>query len=178
VPSFPQLEVIFMTRRWIPNVLTVINLFAGLVATILSLVDQWALAVALVFGAALFDSIDGRVARRLNIASEFGKQLDSLADLVSFGVAPALIAYQLNFANIGWSGYLLATVFPICGALRLARFNVSSVKGHFVGLPITVAGPLLAAFAYFAPALSETAEAIVLLVLSGLMVSTLKVPKL
>ncbi len=167
-----------MPRRWIPNVLTVINLFAGLVAIMLSLVDQWALAVVLVFGAALFDSIDGRIARRLNIASEFGKQLDSLADLVSFGVAPALIAYQLNFAAIGWSGYILATVFPICGAIRLARFNVSGVRGHFVGLPITVAGPALAGFAYFGPLLSETAEAIILLVLSWLMVSTVKIPKL
>ncbi len=167
-----------MPRRWIPNVLTVINLFAGLVAIMLSLVDQWALAVTLVFGAALFDSLDGRVARRLNVASEFGKQLDSLADLVSFGVAPALIAYQLNFANIGWGGYILATVFPICGALRLARFNISTIRGHFVGLPITVAGPVLAACAYLAPAQSETVEAIILLVLSVLMVSKVKVPKL
>ncbi len=167
-----------MPRRWIPNVLTVINLFAGLVAIMLSLVDQWALAVALVFGAALFDSIDGRVARRLNVASDFGKQLDSLADLVSFGVAPALIAYQLNFANIGWSGFILATVFPICGALRLARFNISSIRGHFIGLPITIAGPVLAGVAYFGPMLPETAEAVLLLVLSGLMVSTVKVPKL
>ena len=132
----------------------------------------------MVFGAALFDSLDGRLARRLNVASEFGKQLDSLADLVSFGVAPALIAYQLNFANIGWSGYILATVFPICGALRLARFNITSIRGHFVGLPITVAGPALAAFAYFGPLLPETAEALILLVLSALMVSTVKVPKL
>lgn len=167
-----------MPRRWIPNVLTVTNLSAGLAAILLSLVEQWALAVALVFGAALFDSLDGRVARRLNVASEFGKQLDSLADLVSFGVAPALIAYLLVFADSGWSGYALATVFPICGALRLARFNVSGVKGHFVGLPITVAGPVLAACAYFAPVLPVTGQAFVLLILSWLMVSTVKVPKL
>lgn len=177
-PSFPQFEVKRMPRRWIPNILTVTNLGAGLVAILLSLVEQWALAVALVFGAALFDSLDGRVARRLNAASEFGKQLDSLADLVSFGVAPALIAYQLVFANSGWSGYLLATVFPVCGALRLARFNISSAKGHFVGLPITVAGPALAGSAYFLPMLPMTAQAFVLLILSWLMVSTLKVPKL
>ena len=167
-----------MSRRWIPNILTVTNLSAGLMAILLSLVEQWALAVALVLGAALFDSLDGRVARRLNVASEFGKQLDSLADLVSFGVAPALIAYQLVFADSGWSGYVLATVFPVCGALRLARFNVSGVRGHFVGLPITVAGPVLAACAYFAPVLPVTAQAFVLLILSWLMVSTIKIPKL
>lgn len=167
-----------MPRRWIPNVLTVFNLFAGLVAIMLTFVDQWALAVALVFGAALFDSLDGRVARRLNVASEFGKQLDSMADLVSFGVAPALISYQLVFDTIGWSGYVLAAVFPVCGALRLARYNVSSVRGHFVGLPATVAGPVLAAAAYFAPMLPVTAHAFLLLALSWLMVSTIRVPKL
>ncbi|MDT8902776.1 CDP-diacylglycerol--serine O-phosphatidyltransferase [Anaeroselena agilis] len=167
-----------MPRLWVPNALTVANLAAGLTAILLTIAEQWALAVALVFGAAMFDSLDGRVARRLNVASEFGKQLDSLADLVSFGVAPALLAYQLVFADSGWGGYALATVFPICGALRLARFNVSGTRGHFVGLPITAAGPVLAACAYFVPVLPVTGQAFVLLILSGLMVSTVKVPKL
>lgn len=167
-----------MSRRWIPNVLTVINLFAGLVAMMLTSVDQWAMAVALVFGAAVFDSIDGRVARRLNVASEFGKQLDSMADLVSFGVAPALIAYQLVFSAIGWSGYVLAAVFPVCGALRLARFHASSVRGHFVGLPLTVGGPVLAAAAYFAPMLPVSVHAFILLGLAGLTVSTVRVPRI
>ena len=90
-----------MTRRWIPNVLTVINLFAGLVAIMLAFAGQWALAVALIFGAALSDSLEARVARRLNVASEFGKQLDSFADLVSFGVAPSIVAYLVNFGAYG-----------------------------------------------------------------------------
>jgi CDP-diacylglycerol--serine O-phosphatidyltransferase len=167
-----------MPRRWIPNVLTVINLFAGLVAVLLSFVEQWALAVALVFGAALFDSLDGRIARRLNVASEFGKQLDSLADLVSFGVAPATIAFLLVFTHSGWSGYMLAAMFPVCGALRLARFNISTVKGYYVGLPITVAGPVLSAIVFFAQHLPVLVHALILLVLSGLMISTVKVPKL
>jgi CDP-diacylglycerol--serine O-phosphatidyltransferase len=167
-----------MPKRWIPNILTVINLFAGLVAIMLSFVQQWAFAVALIFGAALFDSIDGRIARRLNVTSEFGKQLDSLADLVSFGVAPATIAYLLNFSASGWGGYVLAAVFPICGALRLARFNISTIKGYYLGLPITAAGPVLAACAVFAPVLPTVVQALILLVLSGLMLSTLKVPKL
>jgi CDP-diacylglycerol--serine O-phosphatidyltransferase len=166
-----------MPRRWIPNVLTVINLFAGLVSVLLAFVQQWVLAVALIFGAALFDSLDGRIARRLNVASEFGKQLDSLADLVSFGVAPSTIAYLLHFTNSGWGGYILAAVFPICGALRLARFNVSNIKGYYVGLPITVAGAALAATSFFAQALPTAVHAMILLILSGLMVSTIKVPK-
>ena len=167
-----------MTRRWIPNVLTVINLFAGLVAIMLAFAGQWALAVALIFGAALSDSLEARVARRLNVASEFGKQLDSFADLVSFGVAPSIVAYLVNFAPLGWSGYVLAAVFPVCAALRLARFNVSGVKGRFVGLPVTLAGPALAGFAYLAQMLPAAAQVLVLLILSGLMVSTLRMPKL
>ena len=167
-----------MPRRWIPNILTVINLFAGLVAIMLALVQQWALAVGLIFAAALFDSLDGRVARRLNVTNEFGKQLDSMADLVSFGVAPAIIAYLLDFSGIGWAGCILAAVFPVCGAIRLARFNVSVVRGHFVGLPITVAGPVLAAWAYFAQMMPVTVQALVLLGLSVFMVSTVRVPKI
>ncbi|MDR3560004.1 MAG: CDP-diacylglycerol--serine O-phosphatidyltransferase [Negativicutes bacterium] len=167
-----------MPRRWIPNTLTVINLFGGIVAILLTFVQQWALAVALIFGAALFDSLDGRIARRLNVTTEFGKQLDSLADLVSFGVAPATLAYLLVFSHTGWSGYLLTAVFPVCGALRLARFNISSVKGYYVGLPITVAGPMLAACAFFAQMLPVAAQALILLLLSGLMISTVKVPKM
>lgn len=167
-----------MSRRWIPNVLTIINLFAGLVAILLSFVQQWELAVALIFGAALFDSLDGRIARRLNVTTEFGKQLDSLADLVSFGVAPATVTYLLVFAHSGWSGYVLAAIFPVCGALRLARFNISSVKGYYIGLPITVAGPILACSAFFGQTVTTTVQAVILLILSGLMISTVKVPKM
>lgn len=167
-----------MHRRWIPNVLTVINLFAGLVAILLAVAGQWALAAALIFGAALFDSLDARVARRLNVASEFGKQLDSLADLVSFGVAPAVVAYLINFAPLGWSGYVLAAVFAVCAAVRLARFNVSGVKGYFVGLPVTVAGPALAGAAYLGQLLPAAVQALILLALSGLMVSKLRLPRL
>lgn len=167
-----------MPKRWVPNILTVINLFAGVAAILLGLVQQWALAVGLVFGAALFDSLDGRVARRLNVASEFGKQLDLLADLVSFGVAPAALTYLLVFTQFGWGGYLLAAVFPVCGAVRLARLKRTNVKGYYVGLPLAAAGPALAACAYFAQVLPVAFQAVILLALSGLMVSTVKVPKM
>lgn len=167
-----------MSKRWIPNMLTVFNLFAGIMAILLSLLEDWYAAAALVLGAALFDSLDGRIARRLNVSSEFGKQLDSLADLVSFGVAPAVIAYMLNFMNTGWSGYILVALFPICGALRLARFNTVSFKGHYQGLPITAAGPLLAGIALLGGSFPYEFNAMVLVSLSALMVSTIKVPKL
>jgi CDP-diacylglycerol--serine O-phosphatidyltransferase len=161
-----------------PNILTVINLFAGVLAVLMTFVQQWAVAVALVFGAAVFDSLDGRVARRLNVTSEFGKQLDALADLVSFGVAPAIIVYQLDFFASGWGGYVLVALFPVCGALRLARFNISNVRSHYAGLPITVAGPVLAAGAYLGQSMPMVVHAALLVTLSGLMISTIKVRKL
>lgn len=170
--------MIGVSKRWIPNMLTVFNLFAGTMAILLAFLDDSLASIALILGAAFFDSLDGRIARRLNVASEFGKQLDSLADLVSFGVAPAVIAYMLNFMNVGWSGYLLAVMFPICGALRLARFNTVSFKGYYQGLPITVAGPLLAGLAIVGSRFPFELNAILLIVLSALMVSTIKVPKL
>ncbi|HWR40919.1 MAG TPA: CDP-diacylglycerol--serine O-phosphatidyltransferase [Patescibacteria group bacterium] len=168
-----------MSKKWIPNTLTILSLFAGIGAMLLALSEQWLAAVGLIFGAAMFDSLDGRVARRLNVANEFGRELDSLADLVSFGVAPATVFYLLLLTDQGWSGALLTTLFPVCGALRLARFNVANVKNYYVGVPITVAGPLLAGIALFGrSALPLTVQQIILLLLAGLMVSTFRVPKL
>jgi CDP-diacylglycerol--serine O-phosphatidyltransferase len=167
-----------MTKKWIPNLLTIINLFAGVVAIMLSFGGKWLLAAGLIMGAALFDSLDGRIARRLNATSEFGKELDSLADLVSFGVAPATIAYLMHFTGIGWSGYILAALFPVCGALRLARFNLANIRGYFLGLPITGAGSLLAIFSVIGQGIPVAVHSLVVIVLSGLMVSTIKVPKI
>ncbi len=167
-----------MTKRWIPNILTTINLFAGVVSLFSAFTGQFFLALVLILGAALFDSLDGRIARRLNVTSEFGKQLDSLADLTSFGIAPAAMDFLLNFAHVGWNGYVLVTVFPICGALRLARFSITNMRGYYLGLPITAAGPLLAAAAYLGQALPVAGQVFILVVLSALMISTIKVPKI
>ncbi|MEN6568325.1 MAG: CDP-diacylglycerol--serine O-phosphatidyltransferase [Veillonellales bacterium] len=166
------------SRRWIPNLFTVINLFAGSVAILLAFTERWLLAAVLIFAAALFDSVDGRVARRMNVTSEFGKQLDSLADLVSFGIAPATIAFLLQFFRLGWSGYLLTAVFPVCGALRLARFSIGHSRTYYLGLPITIAGPLLVIAALLGQDWPLELQEIILLVMSGLMISTIKVPKI
>lgn len=166
-----------VTKRWIPNILTLVNLFAGVVAIILTYAGHTVVPALLVWGAALFDSLDGRVARRLNLASEFGRELDSLADLVSFGVAPALLAHAAQLHHLGWLGFALAALFAVCGALRLARFNITRVKGYFIGVPITVAGPLLAAAAVWSSHLGAMVLAVLLLILAGLMVSTIRVPK-
>src|SRR5437763_16939841 len=111
-------------RTLVPNVITLLALCAGLTAIRLAVEDklEWALA-AIVF-AAMLDGIDGRVARMLKGTSRFGAELDSLADFVNFGVAPALILYFWGLHELGHAGWIAAMVFAICAGLRLARFNV------------------------------------------------------
>lgn len=146
-------------RTLLPNVVTLLALCAGLTAIRLATELKFELALAAVVFAALLDGIDGRLARMLKGTSRFGAELDSLADFVNFGVAPALILYMwgLNeFKSIGW---IAALVFALCAALRLARFNVMAedpnrpawAGNFFLGIPapagaITVLLPLYAQF--------------------------------
>lgn len=167
-----------MTKKWNPNGLTISNLVAGIMAIMVAFYGKWLFAVILIMGAALFDSMDGRLARRLNATRQWGKELDSLADLISFGVAPATLAWLLHFQVLGWSGYVVAAVFPAAVALRLARFNLISLGPHYRGLPATVAGPVLALIAVFGGDIPVQWYGLILLVLAGGMVSSVKVPKL
>lgn len=166
-----------MKKSWIPNLLTSLNLFAGILAIMLTITSHVYWAAGLIWCAALFDGADGRVARRLNATSDFGKELDSLADLVSFGVAPAILLYFTAFTHYNWWIYPIIGLFPIAGAVRLARFNVQNIKDYFVGLPIPAAGGLLTAAALCSAWLPGSVLIIILLCLAGLMVSTIKVPK-
>lgn len=140
---------------WIPNALTLGNLTAGFVSAILSgtgTPEGLRVAAALILVAALLDGLDGQVARFLGVESPIGKELDSLADCVAFGVAPGYLAYRTYFSGFhlaaaGLSvnlGILVAAVFPVCAAYRLARFNVKSTPHSFSGLPSPVAGVLIA----------------------------------
>src|SRR5947207_6504161 len=146
-------------RTLVPNLITLLALCAGLTAIRLAVEQklEWALA-AIVF-AALLDGIDGRIARLLKGTSRFGAELDSLADFVNFGVAPALILYFWSLHELGHAGWIAAMVFAICAGLRLARFNVmlddpnrpAWAANFFVGMPapggaITV---LLPIYLYF-----------------------------
>jgi CDP-diacylglycerol---serine O-phosphatidyltransferase len=167
-----------MKNNWIPNLLTSLNLFAGILAIMLIITSHVYWAAGLIWGAILFDGADGRVARRLNATSDFGKELDSLADLVSFGVAPAMLLYFVAYPHYGWWIYPVIGLFPVAGALRLARFNVQNIKGYFVGLPIPAAGGLLTVVALLSERLPEIVPIMALLCLAGLMVSTIRVPKL
>jgi CDP-diacylglycerol--serine O-phosphatidyltransferase len=130
-------------RVLIPNIFTLVGLCAGLTAIRMGIESRWDLAVAALVFAALLDGIDGRVARLLKASSRFGAELDSLADFVNFGVAPAIIMYNWALEDLHSLGWVAVLVFAVCSALRLARFNValdqSNVpawkSNYFVGVP-------------------------------------------
>ncbi|MCG0237850.1 MAG: CDP-diacylglycerol--serine O-phosphatidyltransferase [Firmicutes bacterium] len=132
----------------LPHLFTLTNLAAGFYSIVMSAQQNFQAAALLVGISLLADGLDGRVARLVRADGEFGKELDSLADVVAFGAAPALLAYQVGLHRLGPYGLAVAALFPICGALRLARFNLIHTSGFFLGLPITAAGSLLAALIY------------------------------
>ncbi|MBN2494747.1 MAG: CDP-diacylglycerol--serine O-phosphatidyltransferase [Deltaproteobacteria bacterium] len=128
----------------LPNLFTVSSIFCGLYAIVEAAGGGFYRAAVAILFAAVFDAADGRVARLTRTQSQFGLQLDSLADVISFGVAPAMLAYFWALSPLGWLGLAGACAYAICGALRLARFNVLSASGslppkHFLGLPIPIA---------------------------------------
>ncbi len=131
----------------LPNILTTFGLFSGFFAIILATKGQYAEAAIAIFVAMLWDGLDGRVARLTNTQSEFGEQYDSMADMVSFGVAPALLMYFYLFESLGKVGWIGAFVYVAAGALRLARFNTQigvEDKRYFQGLPSPAAAALIA----------------------------------
>jgi len=135
-------------KTWIPNALTSLNLVFGVFAVLTVLQGDFILAAYFVVSALIADSLDGRAARYFGVSGDFGKELDSLCDLGSFGVAPAVMAYAFMLKDFGWFGYVAAAFFACCGAFRLARFNVNAatVKGYFMGLPIPAGGAVIATF--------------------------------
>ena len=133
-----------MKGQHIPSMFTMGNLLLGVFALVLALDQEYIQGGFMVLLAGVMDYFDGKVARKLQVSSEFGKELDSLADLVSFGVAPAILAYALKLSEWGYWGLAISLTFVMCGALRLARFNVTTFSGSFMGVPITVAGGIVA----------------------------------
>ncbi|MBV6717554.1 CDP-diacylglycerol--serine O-phosphatidyltransferase [Paenibacillus chitinolyticus] len=168
-----------MITKSLPSLFTVGNLFLGVLAIILVFNERPDTAAVLVIVAMLLDGLDGRVARALNAQSEFGKELDSLSDVISFGVAPAFIMYVVAFGDIrpAAAAWVVTAIFPICGALRLARFNVvAGTPGYFIGLPIPAAGGILATLALFHTELNVYVLLVSTVLLSYLMVSNVKYP--
>jgi CDP-diacylglycerol---serine O-phosphatidyltransferase len=168
-----------MIARALPSVFTLGNLFLGIISIILAFQGRQTYAALVVIIGMLLDGLDGRVARMLNAQSEFGKELDSLSDVISFGVAPAFIMYGVILSSLGWVGMVITALFPICGALRLARFNVmTGTTNYFVGLPITAAGGALATMALYNNLIPrpEMVLPLAMVGLAYLMVSNIKYP--
>jgi CDP-diacylglycerol--serine O-phosphatidyltransferase len=177
-------------RCWFPNLVTTANLFCGFLAILFVVHAKeigpegeghaWFIWAALTIClAAVFDALDGRLARVLHVASPFGMELDSLADIVSFGIAPAVLAYEHVFQpdrlNVLWMG--VCGLFVCCGAARLARYNIAGTNGRFfMGMPIPAAGLTITGLAIFPSRLSTELMAVVVIGLAFLMISTLRYP--
>jgi CDP-diacylglycerol---serine O-phosphatidyltransferase len=141
----------------LPNLLTTASLFAGFYAIVQAMNNRFELAAIAVFVAMVLDSLDGRVARLTRTESEFGAEYDSLSDMVSFGVAPALIMYEWALRDLGRLGWIAAFVFCAGAALRLARFNTNLGvvdKRYFQGLPSPAAAALVVGFVWVSDDLS------------------------
>ena len=131
----------------LPSILTTFGMFAGFYSIIASINGDFTLAAISIMIAMMWDTLDGRVARLTNTQSDFGGEYDSLADLVSFGVAPALLVYEWSLSDLGRIGWLAAFIFLACAALRLARFNTQVGildKRYFQGLPSPAAAGVIA----------------------------------
>lgn len=167
-------------KNAVPNIFTLSNMSCGILSILMSFDSNYKLAAIFILLAGIFDRYDGKIARFLNVDGELGKELDSLCDLVSFGVAPSILIFSIyNFAGLGPIGYLMVLVFPVAGACRLAKYNITDFDGVFSGIPITVTGTFLALYAFFmfnrASNLGPTMCLMVLL--SYLMVSKFKFKK-
>ncbi|WP_081798161.1 CDP-diacylglycerol--serine O-phosphatidyltransferase [Neobacillus dielmonensis] len=173
--------MIHIIRNSIPNLFTLSNLFFGFLSVMYSAQGDYKNAAILILIGMMLDSMDGRIARMLRVQSELGKELDSLADIVTFGVAPAMMAYYSYFSIYGIFGMAIAGLFPLFGAYRLARFNINAVKSslkYFTGVPITAGGGILTLVTLFQGKLPSILLPIAFFVICFLMVSTIKIPSL
>lgn len=177
----------------LPNIVTLIALSLGMTSIRYALDSKWSIVALLIVCAALLDAIDGRIARLLNATSKFGAHLDSLSDLVSFGVAPAFAMYlwtlqDIPFRGVAWVGVLL---FVACSAIRLARFNVLAEektstqknKDYFVGMPMPAGGflcilPMITSFEIIDGNFSPWIILIYMVIIGLLMISRLPTPSL
>jgi CDP-diacylglycerol--serine O-phosphatidyltransferase len=166
----------------LPTLFTVGNLFCGYLSIWGSIRGMFEAAAILIIAAAVLDMLDGRIARLTNSASEFGEEYDSLADLVSFGVAPAVLAYSWGLSDFARLGWMASFLFVVCGSMRLARFNIQTHvvdKKYFIGLPIPAAAGTIAVLVLATPErlvdrVWMTGLLAVTVLLSYLMISTIR----
>ena len=165
----------FRRGATLPSILTSVNLFFGILSLVRSVQGQYEFAALFVAFSIVLDGLDGLVARMTGTASDFGRELDSLSDLIAFGVAPAFLAYAWALSDLGRLGIVAAFAYVLCGALRLARFNIQASvtdKRYFVGLPIPAAAGAVAALVYYYP---RPVHDPALSALAGLLLATLSV---
>lgn len=166
-------------KKQIPNLMTLGNLYCGYLSISYIISGDVRNATILIFIALMLDALDGRMARILGVADDMGKQLDSLADIVSFGVAPAFLASYTYLIDFDPYGLLIAGLFPLFGCYRLARFNITPAEEslkHFKGIPITFAGGLVAFLVLLENWIHVSIFIIIFFGLAILMVSTIKIP--
>ncbi|MBT2683480.1 MULTISPECIES: CDP-diacylglycerol--serine O-phosphatidyltransferase [Bacillaceae] len=165
--------------KMIPNMFTLGNLYCGFLSIGFAANGQFNNAAILILIGMMLDSMDGRLARMLKADSQLGKELDSLADIVTFGVAPSFLVYYTYFYQFGLWGLMVAGLFPLFGAYRLARFNISTDKSslnYFIGVPITAAGGIMAILTLFGDLIPNIVTTVVFTALSFLMVSRIRIP--
>ena len=166
----------------LPNLFTAGGIFSGLMSLIMSTEGKFEYAAWLIFLALIFDGLDGRVARLTNTTSKFGVEFDSLADIISFGVAPAMLLYQFCGAEFGRVGIVISALYLVFGAIRLARFNVTTSEiepSVFIGVPIPTAAIFISVLILLYEKYTLTVYTpllIVTLVVAVLMVSNIRYP--
>ena len=165
-------------RRIVPNSISSLSLVFGILSIFRSMEGDFFWAPIFIVLAVLADSMDGRAARLLGVSGPFGAELDSLCDLGSFGVAPAIMIYCYSLHELGFAGQFIASLFTIGGAMRLARFNVNinSVKGYFQGMPVPGAACCLAAYVFSRGTLAPWIIAVMTLAYAIIMYSNVKYP--
>src|SRR5690554_4020285 len=158
---------------------TLANLYCGFLSIGFAADGQYNNAAILILIGMMLDSMDGRLARMLGADTKLGLQLDSLADIVTFGVAPSFLGYYTYFFQFDMLGFAVAGLFPLFGAYRLARFNVSPSQeslSYFTGVPITAAGGILAILTLFGDWIPEIITTVIFTALCFLMVSKIRIP--
>ena len=190
VERFEDLSI----AKLVPSILTLLGLFCGATAIRFALSQDWRHAVVAIIAAMVFDMLDGRAARMFGADTRFGAQLDSLVDLVSFGVAPGVIVFMWSLHGMGEAGWIATLIFCACSAIRLARFNIQSASArdegatqanpYFTGLPMPAAAflavmPMLLSFQLGDRFVRDPATTSIVIVLaSALMVSRLPTPSI
>ncbi len=173
----------FVSRKFIPSLFTILNAFCGFLSIIHSSNGDFAIAALFIIYATLFDAVDGLAARLTNSSSEFGVELDSLSDVISFGAAPSFLIYKIYLNESGDIGIVISSLIMVFAALRLARFNVQLVgfdKDKFNGLPAPMSALTIVCYIIFyhdkifSPETSEIFITILAVALPVLMVSKIK----